>query len=224
MTLKQLKNQHLRLACFQIKGIQSFADKYVENFRLKNINGKKLSTLDMSDLGELIGGSNLNHQLVIFKSINNLIQLVFLFLEIPILVYFQRIYFIFIFCYKKKYDLQKDTLHNLIFITLNHITGICKYIERINLLTSMGDVDACVKLKHDLIKNSAYFATIYRKLITWLVRLPFTKLKAFEKFRDELNFEMKMFFKLFRKKLNENAYDEMKQIVIFFCLFQEFIS
>lgn len=116
-----------------------------------------------------------------------------------------------IFILLKKYDLNNDTLHNLIFMTSNQISGLCKYIDRI---TSMGvDNNAVVRLKHDLIKNSALLAASYRKLITWLVRLPFTKLRAFEKFRDEINSQMKTFFKIFRKKINENSFDEMKQSV-----------
>lgn len=61
------------------KGIRPFAEMYLENFQSKQINGRKLSVLDFSDLGELIE-SNFNHQILIFKSIQNLLQLVSLIL------------------------------------------------------------------------------------------------------------------------------------------------
>jgi hypothetical protein len=93
-------------------------------------------------------------------------------------------------------------------MTSNQVVGLCKYIDRM----SLNGTDHA-KLKHDLIKNSALLAATYRKLITWLVRLPFTKLKPFEKFRDEINNKMKVFFKLFRKKINETSYDEIRQSV-----------
>jgi hypothetical protein len=48
---------------------------YLENFKARNVNGKKLAIIDMSDLNDLVG-SNLSHKLLIYKSINNLIQMV----------------------------------------------------------------------------------------------------------------------------------------------------
>lgn len=95
-------------------------------------------------------------------------------------------------------------------MTSTQVDGLCKYIDR------MKSSGACenVKLKHELVKNSALLAASYRKLITWLVRLPFTKLKPFEKFRDEINAQMKVFFKFFRKKINETSFEKMRQIVI----------
>lgn len=56
-------------------GIQPFVSEYLDNFRARNITGKRLATIDMSDLNDLIG-SNLSHKLTIYKAINNLIQLV----------------------------------------------------------------------------------------------------------------------------------------------------
>lgn len=61
--------------CEWLKGIQPFVSEYLDNFRARNITGKRLATIDMSDLNDLIG-SNLSHKLTIYKAINNLIQLV----------------------------------------------------------------------------------------------------------------------------------------------------
>ena len=56
-------------------GIQPFALEYLDNFRNRNVNGKRLAVMDMSDINDLVGG-NLSHKLAIFKSINNLLQMV----------------------------------------------------------------------------------------------------------------------------------------------------
>lgn len=55
-------------------GIQPYMKDYLENFRSRKVNGKKLAVIDMSDLNDLVG--SLSHKLLIYKSINNLIQLV----------------------------------------------------------------------------------------------------------------------------------------------------
>lgn len=94
------------------------------------------------------------------------------------------------------------------FMTCNQVTSLCKYIDRIS--SGSGET----KLKQDLVRNSALLAATYRKLITWLVRLPFTKIKPFDKFRQEVNSQMKTFFRLFRRKITDNSFDEMKQTVI----------
>lgn len=73
---------------------------------------------------------------------------------------------------------------------------------------------SCSKLSSDIIKQTCQLAALYRKLITWLVRLPFTKMKKFELFRDDINFKMKSFLKIIRKKLNENQVDELRQMVV----------
>lgn len=90
--------------------------------------------------------------------------------------------------------------------------SILNYVDRIKE-SSVNECENCTKLKHDLIKMASGLATSYRKLITWLVRVPFTRLKQFEKFREEVNFKMKNFLKIFRKKLNENSFDDLKSSV-----------
>ena len=53
------------------------------------------------------------------------------------------------------------------------------------------------------------------KCFVFLIRMPFTKLKKIEKFREEINGGMKVFLKTFRKKLSENLFNEIKSNVKF---------
>lgn len=87
------------------------------------------------------------------------------------------------------------------------------YLEKIQQCSSP-ECASCTKLSSDVIKQTSQLATLYRKLITWLVRLPFTKMKKFESFRDDINFKMKSFLKIIRKKINENQIEELKQIIL----------
>jgi hypothetical protein len=69
-----------------------------------------------------------------------------------------------------------------------------------------------VKWRQELVSNSTSLTPVYRKLLMWLVKLPFTKLKQFELFRNEFNSKMKILLKLLRKKLlTENILNEMRQ-------------
>lgn len=97
---------------------------------------------------------------------------------------------------------------------------MCKYIERIGAVATTVDypaqaTNATARLRHDLVKNSAMLASTYRKLITWLARMPFTKLKDFNIFRETINSDMKLFLRSFRKKVNDGSFDELKQNVRF---------
>jgi hypothetical protein len=61
--------------------------------------------------------------------------------------------------------------------------------------------DQCGKYKQfEMISQTSSLASAYRKLISWLVRIPFTRLKVFADFREEINNEMKSFLRLFRKQ------------------------
>lgn len=93
------------------------------------------------------------------------------------------------------------------------MTSMCRYIERIVETDQLLSSEASTRLKHDLVKNSALLAATYRKLITWLARMPFTKLKDFNIFREAINSYMKAFLKTFRKKVNDGLFDELKQNV-----------
>ncbi|CAF0808641.1 unnamed protein product [Brachionus calyciflorus] len=168
-----------------LKGIRGIDDLSIANFRLKQINGKKLTLIDLYDLNQLLS-SNLSNKILVYKSIQNLIQL--------------------------KHDIQNDTLQSIMFKLANKCRTILNYLDKIQQY-SPSECDAAQKLNSDLVKQTSLLATTYRKLITWLVRLPFTKMKRFESFRDDINIRMKNFLKIVRKKLNEKQYDDLKQIV-----------
>ena len=83
---------------------------------------------------------------------------------------------------------------------------LCNVTERMDQCatchssTSMSECDKCVRLrKYEIISGSSQLALKYRKLISWLVRIPFTRLKAFSQFREEINNEMKSYLRLLKK-------------------------
>ncbi|RNA31543.1 Beta-mannosidase [Brachionus plicatilis] len=168
-----------------LKGIRGFTEVYVSNFRRKEVNGKTLSLIDLDDLNELIP-DNLNQKLITLKSIQNLINI--------------------------RHDIQHDTLQSIMFKLVNKFRTMSNYLEKIQQCP-LPECVSCSKLSSDIIKQTSQLATLYRKLITWLVRLPFTKMKKFELFRDDINFKMKSFLKIIRKKLNENQADELRQMI-----------
>jgi hypothetical protein len=57
----------------------------------------------------------------------------------------------------------------------------------------------CNKLNNDIIRLSATFTSSCKKLLSWLARLPFTRLSILNQFRDQLNNQMKLILKLFKK-------------------------
>ncbi len=142
-------------------------------FQSKQINGKKLQLLDLTDLKDLLPNLTLSNRLVLHKSIQNLAQF--------------------------RHDLKSDTLHSLILSTNLKLKNLLMIINNFNN-------------KKEFLRTTAHFlSTTYRKLINWLVRLPFTRLKQFELFRDELNAKMKQFTKFFRNRnriLMSNSVDE----------------
>lgn len=108
--------------------------------------------------------------------------------------------------------MQNDTLQSIIFKLVTKFKTMLNYLEKIQQCAHP-ECNYCTKLSADLVKQTSHLTISYRKLITWLVRLPFTKMKKFESFRDDINFKMKNFFKILRKKLNENQYDDLKQVM-----------
>ena len=102
-------------------------------------------------------------------------------------------------------------MHGLIFHTQNRIKVV---LNCINKMEMCGCVDSCCEkckpLKRNTISYSSTLATTYGKLMSWLVRIPFTRLKPFEKFREEINNEMKSYLKIFRRKPNDNLLKEAK--------------
>lgn len=174
-----------------LKGISSYSSNYVESFEAHKINGKKLAIMEQSDLRDILKDQQviLKHQLTIFKSIQNLLQL--------------------------KHDLNKETLHNLIFNTQNRIISILNYINQLqNCSCTANECSRCVKYKRtNILSASTSLALTYRKLISWLVRIPFTRLKPFENFREEINSDMKNFFRLIRKRTSENFLNDLKIIL-----------
>lgn len=173
-----------------LKGVSSYSINYTKSFEAQNLNGKKLAILELSDLSDILKDHEnavLNHQLTIFKSVQNLLQM--------------------------KHDLNKETLHSLIFNTQNRIVAILNYLSRLASCSCIiNDCERCVKYKrNEIISASTSLALAYRRLISWLVRIPFTRLKPFENFREEINNEMKNFLRLFRKRIfSDNFYKEMK--------------
>lgn len=163
----------------------------MKSFESNNVSGRKLSILELSDLREILSKQNasLNHQLTIFKSIHNLLQM--------------------------RHDLNKETLHTLIFNTKNRIITIMNYISRLeNCQCISNDCERCLRYaRNEIISAAASLAVTYRRLISWLVRIPFTRLKPFEVFREEINNEMKTFLRLFRKRSSENFNREIKNKV-----------
>lgn len=101
-------------------------------------------------------------------------------------------------------------------MTANQMKSMCMYIERLvsdQQSSTFADPNVSARLKHDLVKNSALLALTYRKLITWLARMPFTKLKDFNTFRESINAHMKTFLKTFRKKVSDGLFEDIKQNV-----------
>ena len=115
-----------------------------------------------------------------------------------------------------KHDLNKETLHTLIFNTRNRIITIMNYLSRLeNCQTCVSnDCERCVEYaRNEIISAAARLALTYRRLISWLVRIPFTRLKPFEVFREEINNEMKIFLRMFRKRSSENFNRDIKNKV-----------
>jgi hypothetical protein len=152
---------------------------YQEVFRNRQINGKKLQILDLSDVCDLLPKFNLNQRLVLYKPIQDLIQF--------------------------RHDLKADTLHTLLTNTSNKLL----------LLLKLLDDEKRSNHKREFIKATSCFVSItYRKLINWMIRLPFTRLKQCELFRDELNSKMKLFLKIFRSRNKLlNGDEEIKLLV-----------
>ena len=155
---------------------------YKEVFRSRQITGKRLQILDLADLNEWFPQLSLNHRLLLYKSVQELVQF--------------------------RHDLKTDTLHTLLTHTCNKLVGLLKLVETNN--------------RREFVKATACFISItYRKLINWLIRLPFTRLRQFELFRVELNTKMKQFLKMFRSKsklqnggvASGSNDEEIKQIV-----------
>ena len=61
-----------------IKGVSSHSNDFVDTFESNQINGKKLAVLELSDLDDILNDqdANLNQKLGIYKSIQNLLQMV----------------------------------------------------------------------------------------------------------------------------------------------------
>jgi hypothetical protein len=76
------------------------------HFEARNLTGKKLALLDMTDLKEILHDSNLSHQLTIYRSLQNLLQM--------------------------KHDLNKETLQSLIFCVKKRIVSVLNYLQRLN--------------------------------------------------------------------------------------------
>lgn len=180
-----------------LKGISSYSHNYAKAFEDVNISGKKLTVLDQSELKEILQdqGANLNHQLTIYKSIQNLLQM--------------------------RHEINKETLHTLIVLVISRLKAILNYLKALETCSCQltNDCSRCLKYKrYDIVSAGTSLALAYRKVISWLVRFPFTRLKTFENFREEINMEMKNLLRLFRKQCRyqnikysaNNYYKEMK--------------
>jgi hypothetical protein len=147
--------------------------------------------VDLSDICELLPELNLSQRLILYKSIQDLIQF--------------------------RHDLKTDTLHTLLTNTSNKLVHLLKLLEEERKKTSGGQFGS----KREFVKATACFVSItYRKLINWMIRLPFTRLKQCELFRDQVNSKMKVFLKIFRSRNKLlNGDEEIKSIVKFIVLF-----
>jgi hypothetical protein len=130
-------------------------------------------------VSDLLSKFNLNQRLVLYKSIQDLIQF--------------------------RHDLKADTLHTLLTNTSNKLAALLKLL----------DEEKRSHHKREFIKAISCFISItYRKLINWMIRLPFTRHRQCELFRDELNSKMKLFLKIFRSRNKLlNGDEEIKTLV-----------
>lgn len=167
-----------------LKGLRAFNESFIDSLIEKQVDGKYLCMLQLADLSELFPSSTLADRLLIHKSVQCLLQF--------------------------KHDMGRDTLHKLMFTTCNRVQLLIRYVELISSCPSF-ECEQCVKWRHELVSNANSLTPVYRKLLMWLVKLPFTKLKQFELFRNEINLKMKAFLKMFRKKsIAENLLNEMR--------------
>jgi hypothetical protein len=83
----------------------------------------------------------------------------------------------------------------------------------------LNDCEKCLKLKkYEIVLNSSSLASCYKKLISWLVRIPFTRLKSFDSFREEINSEMRNFLKLMRKNFADKFIKDISFRVSDLCI------
>lgn len=73
------------------------------------------------------------------------------------------------------------------------------YIEKLQTCSCKIECYTCNKLNNDIIRLSTTLTTSCKKLLSWLARLPFTRLSILNQFRDQLNNQMKLILKLFKK-------------------------
>lgn len=116
-------------------------------------------------------------------------------------------------------------MYTLVFNNKNRVICILNYINKLltcakcSYITSSKydyyyPCKSCLKIEHDICKLMSALSTSYRRLLSWLARLPFTRLKTIDQFRNEINSEMKNLFKLYRKRFKiDNFYETLKQSV-----------
>ncbi len=170
-----------------LSGISAYSESYTRSFEARAITGRKLAILELTDLKEILASQDvsLNRQITVFRSIQSLLQL--------------------------RHDLNKDTLHTILFSTHTRVLSLLNYIRRLENCACTSDCDRCTKYKrYEIVSAASGLAQAYRRLIAWLVRIPFARLKPFEVFREDINKEMKSLLRLLRRRPADCLYAEMK--------------
>lgn len=75
--MKQLNVEHwpTEYVCQWVKGVSELSINYSKQFELNQIDGKKLTVIELTDLRDYLD-VNLKQQLTLYKSIQSLLQIV----------------------------------------------------------------------------------------------------------------------------------------------------
>lgn len=166
-------------------------------FEMKNVNGKKLQILDLSDMSEVLSEWPLGQRVLVHKSVQDLLQF--------------------------WHDIRTDTFHSLLNHTHLKLKHLLKLLDeednapsRLKTTISLSYPGSTTSRREFIKATSSFVAVTYKKLINWLIRIPFIRIKRFELFRDELNAKMKQLLKIVRSKTKLtllSGEEELRQVL-----------